>query len=99
MKIRKNDEWDYFDALGHNLLVRQLGRRLLICEPPYVIGVGGSWGAGKTSFLRKLWAYLGGAIEWEDGKKQELHRSYVEVVKRNYPASRRGVRELSAQPA
>jgi len=38
-------------------------------------------------------------IEWEDGKKQELHRSHVEVVKRNYPASRRGVRELSAQSA
>lgn len=72
MKIRKNDEWDYFDALGHNLLVRQLGRRLLNCDPPYVIGVGGSWGAGKTSFLRKLWAYLGGAIEWDDGKVKSI---------------------------
>src|SRR5688572_27913895 len=68
MKIKKNDEWDYCDALGHNPLVRQIGHRLLSCEPPYVVGIGGSWGAGKTSFLRKLWAYLGGAVEWEDGK-------------------------------
>jgi hypothetical protein len=68
MKIKKNDEWDYFDALGHNPLVRQIGHRLLSCEPPYVVGIAGSWGAGKTSFLRKLWAYLGGDVEWEDGK-------------------------------
>lgn len=72
MKIRRNDEWDYFDALGHNPLVRQLGRRILSCHPPYVIGIGGSWGAGKTSFLRKLWAYLGGDVEWEDGNIETL---------------------------
>ncbi|MBM3459094.1 MAG: hypothetical protein FJX77_11255, partial [Armatimonadetes bacterium] len=29
------------------------------CQMPYVLGVSGPWGSGKTSFLRKLAAYLG----------------------------------------
>lgn len=73
MKIKRNDEWDYADALGHNTLVRRIGHRLLSCHPPYVVGIGGSWGAGKTSFLRKLWAYLGGGVEGENGKVQCLN--------------------------
>src|SRR6185436_401610 len=72
MKIKRNDEWDYADALGHYVLVRRIGHRLLACDPPYVMGICGSWGAGKTSFLHKLWAYLGGEIEWEDGKVKTL---------------------------
>lgn len=67
MRIKQNDEWDYADALGHYDLVRIMGHRLLACQPPYVVGICGSWGAGKTSFLRKLWAYLDGKIEWDDG--------------------------------
>jgi hypothetical protein len=67
MGIKQNDEWDYADALGHYDLVRNMGHRLLACQPPYVVGICGSWGAGKTSFLRKLWAYLDGKIEWDDG--------------------------------
>jgi hypothetical protein len=72
MKIKQNDEWDYADALGHYPLVRRLGHRLLGCHPPYVVGISGSWGAGKTSFLRKLWVYLGAKIEWDGGKVQSL---------------------------
>jgi hypothetical protein len=75
VKIKRNDEWDYADALGHNALVRRIGHRLLGCHPPYVVGIGGSWGAGKTSFLHKLWAYLGGEIEWEDGKVRNLDKA------------------------
>ena len=75
MKIKRNDEWDYADALGHNALVRRIGHRLLGCDPPYVVGIGGSWGAGKTSFLRKLWVYLGGEIEWEDGKVRSIDKA------------------------
>ena len=75
MKIKRNDEWDYADALGHNALVRRIGRRLLACHPPYVVGIGGSWGAGKTSFLHKLWAYLGGEIEWDGGKVKSLDKA------------------------
>jgi len=55
--------------------VQRLGQRLLACHPPYVVGICGSWGAGKTSFLRKLWAYLGGAVEWENGKVQSLDKA------------------------
>jgi len=75
VKIKRNDEWDYADALGHNHLVRRIGHRLLACHPPYVVGIGGSWGAGKTSFLRKLWAYLGGGVEGENGKVQSLDKA------------------------
>ncbi|MFQ5739661.1 MAG: P-loop NTPase fold protein, partial [Acidobacteriota bacterium] len=58
-----NDEPVYEDALGHYPLARKVGHRLLHCTPPYVIGVCGAWGSGKTSFLKKLWAYLGGPFE------------------------------------
>jgi hypothetical protein len=75
LKIKRNDEWDYADALGHYELVRRIGHRLLACHPPYVVGIGGSWGAGKTSFLHKLWAYLGGEVEWEDGKFKTLDKA------------------------
>ncbi|MGH8547496.1 MAG: hypothetical protein ACRERU_02620 [Methylococcales bacterium] len=50
-----NDEPVYEDALGHYALARSVGHRVLQCNPPYVIGVCGSWGSG-TSFLRKVWA-------------------------------------------
>ena len=55
-----NDEPVYSDALGHHSLACAIGDRILKCAPPYVVGVQGPWGSGKTSFLRKLWAYLGG---------------------------------------
>ena len=58
-----NDEPVIHDALGHHELARRVGHRLLKCDPPYVIGVCGSWGAGKTSFLHKLRAYLGDDFE------------------------------------
>jgi hypothetical protein len=73
--IKHNDEPDYADALGHYPLVRRVGHRVLSCSPPYVLGVCGSWGAGKTSFLRKLWAYLGGEFEWPDGKTKSLDKA------------------------
>ena len=61
--MNSNDEPVFEDELGHHKLVRQVGHRILSCSPPYVIGVCGSWGAGKTSFLKMLWAYLGGEFE------------------------------------
>src|SRR3954469_19850723 len=75
VKMKRNDEWDYADKLGHNEWVRRIGHRLLSCHPPYVVGIGGSWGAGKTSFLRKLWAYLGGGVEGENGKVKSLDKA------------------------
>lgn len=67
-----NDEPVVQDSLGHNVLVRRVGHRVLKCSPPYVVGVCGSWGAGKTSFLRKLWAYLDGEHRQEDGSFASL---------------------------
>jgi hypothetical protein len=63
MSTIPNDEPIYDDYLEHRPIIKQLGSRILACKSPYVIGVCGSWGSGKTSFLRKLWAYLGGAFE------------------------------------
>jgi hypothetical protein len=59
-----NDEPTHEDALGHHTLARRVGHRILKCHPPYVVGVCGSWGSGKTNFLRKVWTYLGGQVEW-----------------------------------
>jgi hypothetical protein len=39
------------------------------------LGVCGSWGSGKTSFLKKLWAYLGGEVEWQDGKLKTIDQA------------------------
>ncbi|MEP7341924.1 MAG: P-loop NTPase fold protein [Acidobacteriota bacterium] len=66
--IRNNDEPVYEDFLDHHALARRVGHRILKCQPPYVVGVCGSWGAGKTSFLYKLWAYLGGKFETHSRK-------------------------------
>lgn len=55
-----NDEPTHEDHLDHFPLVKRVGRMILECQPPYVIGVGGAWGSGKTSFLQKLSAFLGG---------------------------------------
>ncbi|MEA1901289.1 MAG: P-loop NTPase fold protein [Thermodesulfobacteriota bacterium] len=37
-----------------------VGDMVCDCRPPYVIGIHGNWGAGKTSFLRKIHLYLSG---------------------------------------
>lgn len=63
---RHNDEPVYEDFLDHHAFARRVGHHILSCRPPYVVGVCGSWGAGKTSFLRKLWAYLGGGFPLPD---------------------------------
>ncbi len=55
-----NDEAVYTDALDHYDDARSVGDQIRECKPPYVIRVAGSWGSGKTSFLKKIWLYLGG---------------------------------------
>ncbi|MBM3224683.1 MAG: hypothetical protein FJZ47_12885 [Candidatus Tectomicrobia bacterium] len=74
MAGQPNDEPVYDDSLGHFPLVRQMGNLLRRCDPPYVLGVCGAWGAGKTSFLRKLWAYQGGAFDVGEGRGAERRR-------------------------
>ncbi len=55
-----NDNWTLEDQLGHSRHVEEMAELLLTCKPPYVVGIHGDWGVGKTSFLRKLHAYLSG---------------------------------------
>ena len=64
--MARNDEPIVEDALGHHTLARSVGHRVLKCHPPYVMGICGSWGAGKTSFLLKLRTYLGGGFRLPD---------------------------------
>jgi hypothetical protein len=74
MGVVHNDEPVYDDRLGHNRLVIGLGGRIAECNPPYVVGVCGPWGSGKTSFLKKLWAYLGGAFD-VDGASESKRKA------------------------
>lgn len=58
--MKHNDEPTHhdYDKLGHKQFAESLGKRLLNCSPPYVWGICGSWGSGKTSFLKKLKNFL-----------------------------------------
>jgi hypothetical protein len=49
-----NDEPTVDDYLGHSGLVERVASVIDTCELPYVLGISGGWGSGKTSFLRKL---------------------------------------------
>ena len=55
-----SDEWTLEDYIGHAPHISSLGEMVKECTPPYVIGIHGDWGSGKTSFLRKLHLYLSG---------------------------------------
>lgn len=55
-----NDDWTLEDQIDHCGHVESMAKVLLSCDPPYVLGIHGDWGAGKTSFLRKLHLYLSG---------------------------------------
>lgn len=58
MKYNDEPTVPIYDTLGHKPLAESLGKLLLNCSPPYVWGVCGSWGSGKTSFLKKLQYFL-----------------------------------------
>ena len=77
-----NDEPIVVDHIGHYPLARRVGHRILKCDPPYVVGICGSWGAGKTSFLRKLWAYLGGTFPLPDADMFALTKKEKESEKK-----------------
>ena len=53
-----NDEPTLEDLISHAPHVRNVAHIITSCQPPYVIGIHGDWGSGKTSFLRKLHLYL-----------------------------------------
>ncbi len=53
-----NDEPTLVDQLERTPLVKELGEQIAQCNPPYVFGLHGAWGSGKTSFLHQLQFYL-----------------------------------------
>jgi hypothetical protein len=55
-----NDEPTLLDQLERLDLVRRVGDDVATCDPPHVFGIHGDWGAGKTSFLHQLQAYMTG---------------------------------------
>ena len=55
-----HDEPTLEDALAHAAHVQRVGQMVLSCKPPFVLGIHGDWGTGKTSFLKKLRLYLAG---------------------------------------
>lgn len=71
--IIPNDEPTIFDDLGdsHDIFVQELAELVKNCRPPYVIGVHGSWGSGKTSILEKLWMYLCGEPHRENAGEDD----------------------------
>jgi KAP family P-loop domain len=85
-----NDEPTLLDQLHRLALVQRVGDDIAQCEPPHVFGVHGDWGAGKTSFLHQLQAYLTGACPQQPepaaklAKKKGLplgvHKDHVTVV-------------------
>ncbi len=50
------------DLLGYGSLAQSLGKQINGCKPPYVFGVHGDWGGGKTSFLLQLATHLKGEL-------------------------------------
>jgi len=55
-----SDEPTFEDEIGHAPHVKDVGKKILSCKPPYVLRIHGDWGAGKTSFLKKLCLLLSG---------------------------------------
>ncbi|QTA83067.1 KAP family P-loop domain-containing protein [Desulfonema limicola] len=64
-----NDNWTLDDLIGHKDHVKSVANTIEQCDPPYVLGIHGDWGAGKTSFLRKLHLYFAGEGCGYDGAK------------------------------
>jgi hypothetical protein len=65
-----NDEWTLKDYLNHNQHVKTVANFIRECNPPYVLGIHGDWGTGKTSFLHKLHLFLAhedsGYKKWDE---------------------------------
>ncbi len=49
-----NDEPTLEDKLGRDLFVHGITKVIQSCDPPFVIGMYGSWGVGKTSLMKLI---------------------------------------------
>lgn len=56
----RNDTWALEDGFGLGRAGDQVARMALEVDPPFVIGVTGKWGSGKTSVMRRAFVTLGG---------------------------------------
>lgn len=54
MGLLSDEPEDKHDSLGHGTFLTRLAVELRACKPPYVLGLHGDWGTGKTSALLKL---------------------------------------------
>lgn len=62
------------DRLNWDAPLERIAKRIRECQPPYVLGIHGDWGSGKTSFMRQLQQLLGGDIPKDgsiQGKREE----------------------------
>ena len=84
MPAYRSDESTYEDHLDHFALAQEIGKMILDCEPPYVVGISGSWGSGKTGFLRKLESYLGGPTAEPPVKSVKAKRHRIEWFGADY---------------
>jgi hypothetical protein len=99
LNLSSNDEPTFADALRHDELVRQIAAALREADPPYVVGISGSWGSGKTSILRKLYAGFGGSeFAPERASQDDPHRKFAEVAENRFckPDQRGKKREVLA---
>jgi KAP-like P-loop domain-containing protein len=55
-----SDQPTFDDDLGHARHVENVAALICECTPPFVLGIHGDWGSGKSSFLQKLRLYLAG---------------------------------------
>lgn len=89
--ILSNDLPTLRDSLDWKADVDRINDRIQNCATPHVMGIHGDWGSGKTSFMRQMEYFLGGAMP-EDGsismdsiaplskaKRQELNKKIVPI--------------------
>lgn len=73
-----SDEPTTDDRLGHGRYAAALAELCLQCQPPFVIGLYGGWGTGKTSLLRLLelgLAERGAATVWFNAWRHQTEES------------------------
>jgi hypothetical protein len=85
-----NDDPTLLDKLQRRELLERVGEAVATCKPPYVFGIHGDWGAGKTSFLHQLQLYLTGECPQQPeelvaeaeslGQPVARHAAHVTVV-------------------
>ncbi|MBF0554931.1 MAG: hypothetical protein HQK96_10320 [Nitrospirae bacterium] len=87
-----SDEYTYeIDALGYREQADKIRDMIINCETPFVIGISGRWGSGKTSLMKYIMASLGGRVqeswigEHNEPLKDNEEEGKIKIVKERYP--------------